>query len=663
MFLQYLFRRCWFILFISRGFVRDDVTDITTMKYLFITLTLLLFVCSANGQDTLRTYDKSVVVVVVDRVRTQASGVKVLTFDSSLIARYNDRNIGDLLASHSPIFVKNYGPGNLSTTTFRGGNAAHTAVIWGGLNINSSMNGIVDFNLLPTYLFDQVALQFGGGGTSWGSGAVSGAVLLDSKMKFNNGRSITAGSSIGAFGFRQTGVKAQWSSDSTIWNLGAYYTDSENNFTYQRSDTASKERMDHASFIQRGIKIDHSRKLRGKKGILSVRYWYHENFRDVPPTLNEQTSSAFQYDLTSRLAWQLQKEAFGGFLVIRQGWFLERINFKINDYRKIEHNVANTLISDIEFNRYLAKWKWHAGVNHTISMGNSKSYSGSPMINRISLFGGAIIKLSNRWEGSMNLRSELVNNQFAPLTFAVGSEYRVNPLLSFLVNASRVYRVPTFNDLYWNPGGNPELLTELGYTGDATTVLNIRPFRSKFKSKIEITVFTRLMKNQIIWLPQGAFWTPRNLMEVWSRGMETNWTLSFTNKNFSVLTGVGTNYTLAASMKPLSENDQSVDQQLMYVPMYSGNGNILICYKQFEFNYTLTYTGYRYISTDRYSYLNPYWLHSSFVSYAIEERNNMIIRLNGSLDNITNTTYQIVQGRPMPLRGFRIGASITCNNK
>jgi iron complex outermembrane receptor protein len=171
------------------------------------------------------------------------------------------------------------------------------------------------------------------------------------------------------------------------------------------------------------------------------------------------------------------------------------------------------------------------------------------------------------------------------------------------------------------------------------------------------------MKNQIIWLPQGAFWTPRNLMEVWSRGMETNWTLSYTNKNFSVLTGVGTNYTLAASMKPLSENDQSVDQQLMYVPMYSGNGNILIRYKQFEFNYTLTYTGYRYISTDRYSYLNPYWLHSSFVSYAIEERNNMIIRLNGSLDNITSTTYQIVQGRPMPLRGFRIGASITCNNK
>jgi vitamin B12 transporter len=624
---------------------------------------MLLLVCIAHGQDTLRQYDKSVVVVVIDRVRTQASGVKVLTFDSALISRYNDRNIGDLLAAHSPIFVKNYGPGNLSTTTFRGGNAAHTAVVWGGLNINSSMNGLVDLNLLPGFLFDYVALQFGGGGTSWGSGAVSGAVLLDSKLRFNTGRTITAGATVGAFGFRQTALKAQWSSDSTLWSVAAYYTDSENNFTYQRSDTTAKERMAHASYKQRGIKVDHSRKLPGKMGTLSVRYWYHENFRNIPPTLNEQTPSAFQYDLTSRLAWQWQKKVFGGFFVFRQGWFLERINYKINDYREIDHNVANTLISDVEFNRYLAKWKWHVGINQSLSAGKSESYSGNPLINRVSLFGGAIVKLTNRWEGSVNLRSELVNGKFAPLTFALGSEYRVNPLLSFLVNASRVYRVPTFNDLYWNPGGNPELMPESGYTGDATSVISLHPFQSKFQFKVEITVFTRLMKNQIIWLPQGSFWTPRNLMEVWSRGMETSWNLNYTKKKFFIQAGVGTNYTLATSMKPLSENDQSVDQQLIYVPMYSGNGNLLIRYRQFELNYTLSYTGYRYVSSDHYSYLNPYWLHNSFVSYVFEERNKMTIRLNGALDNITNTTYQIVQSRPMPLRGFRLGASITFNSK
>jgi outer membrane receptor protein involved in Fe transport len=99
------------------------------------------------------------------------------------------------------------------------------------------------------------------------------------------------------------------------------------------------------------------------------------------------------------------------------------------------------------------------------------------------------------------------------------------------------------------------------------------------------------------------------------------------------------------------------------VPMYSGNGNLLIRYRQFELNYTLSYTGYRYVSSDHYSYLNPYWLHNSFVSYVFEERNKMTIRLNGALDNITNTTYQIVQSRPMPLRGFRLGASITFNSK
>lgn len=48
------------------------------------------------------------------------AGKKIQQFDSLTKQNFNSANLGELLSVNSPVFIKNYGPGNLSTSSFRG---------------------------------------------------------------------------------------------------------------------------------------------------------------------------------------------------------------------------------------------------------------------------------------------------------------------------------------------------------------------------------------------------------------------------------------------------------------------------------------------------------------------------------------------------------------
>ncbi|MGV2480682.1 UNVERIFIED_CONTAM: TonB-dependent receptor, partial [Salmonella enterica subsp. enterica serovar Weltevreden] len=51
-----------------------------------------------------------------------------------------------------------------------------------------------------------------------------------------------------------------------------------------------------------------------------------------------------------------------------------------------------------------------------------------------------------------------------PFIPSIGAEWNVFGPWHWQAKASRLYRYPNFNDLYWNPGGNPNLNPENGYS-------------------------------------------------------------------------------------------------------------------------------------------------------------------------------------------------------
>ena len=293
-------------------------------------------------------------------------------------------------------------------------------------------------------------------------------------------------------------------------------------------------------------------------------------------------------------------------------------------------------------------------INNTLIGGQTNSYTNKyQQQNRTSLFASYKYSFNeDRLTGIASVRKEFVLNYKVPLTYSTGLNFKLLHCLYLQGNVNKVYRIPTLNDLYWSPGGNPNLKPEEGYSEDVGLNLNIAIKKIELKSNVN--VFKKNIDNWIMWLPQsGGIWSPINIAKVVSTGLESNSSFTFYISKTKVMLGVNTTYVVSTNQKVLNENDESIGKQLMYVPMYNGSTNLTLTYKKFYFNYNQTYTGYRYTSSDNYEYLHPYTLGNIQSNYKfILKKYEATISVQ--VNNIWNTTYQVVRQQAMPLRNFQL---------
>ena len=123
------------------------------------------------------------VIVSDSRLKRYTEGHKLKILRDSTLQR-NGVFLTSLLAFNSNIYFKENGFGMVSSPAFRGTNASHTAVVWNGININSQLNGQVDFNTINPFNYSSVAIRSGGGSVQFGSGAIGGSVHLNNDLRF-----------------------------------------------------------------------------------------------------------------------------------------------------------------------------------------------------------------------------------------------------------------------------------------------------------------------------------------------------------------------------------------------------------------------------------------------------------------------------------------------
>ena len=98
-----------------------------TLSVIFLTAILICSPVagqSSSIRDTIKIND----VVVRGRPMLKGSGFHIETIGKSVSEEYANLSVADILVAGSPFFMKSYGPGGLSTVSFRGGNASHTVL-------------------------------------------------------------------------------------------------------------------------------------------------------------------------------------------------------------------------------------------------------------------------------------------------------------------------------------------------------------------------------------------------------------------------------------------------------------------------------------------------------------------------------------------------------
>ncbi|MEO1253359.1 MAG: TonB-dependent receptor plug domain-containing protein, partial [Bacteroidota bacterium] len=179
----------------------------------------------------------SVVCVAQDSVRVLEEvdivGIDLSKFSSgTVLQKLEASSSGSLLdiGDNTTIHFKNYGNQQLSTIAFRGTSANHTNVIWNGLQVNSPTLGQTDFSVWPYFLTDQITIQYGGGSSLFGSGAIGGSVIIDNSVMRKDSL-LTLYNAYGSFGQYDGGLKFQYEiSDRLTIESKGFLSKIENNF-------------------------------------------------------------------------------------------------------------------------------------------------------------------------------------------------------------------------------------------------------------------------------------------------------------------------------------------------------------------------------------------------------------------------------------------------
>jgi iron complex outermembrane receptor protein len=591
------------------------------------------------------------------RVIYHNQGLKTEKLDSTFLANSLNLSAAEVLNRMSSVYIKSYGGSGLASSSFRGGSANHTAILWNGFNLQSPVTGMVDLSLLPAGLFNNMSLQYGGKSATWGSGAIGGALHLQSKSNFNDGTHVKLYTGIGSFNEKSMHVSANYSNLKFANSTKFYHNSSLHNFDYisYANEVQEKRKMPNASANQNTLMQENYFKIKENQ-LLETHLWLQENKREIPPTLFQQNNDAFQEDRALRLTASYHRYYKLWNLNARSAYFNEELKYKDSEFSKLSENKSQTFINEILLNKNIARHILTLGANNTYAKSNSIEFSVTqPVQNKVALFSSfQYLNKKSNLVAVASVRQEWVNTNQIPLTWSVGVDYYLNKWSKIKANAARVYRIPTINDLFWKEGGNQNLLPENGYAYEGGFMIMIPKNKKKYSLTVELTAFSREIENWIIWLPNGSFWSPQNLMHVWSRGSETNIDYQFNVKNFKLFSNFKTSYVLSENTASNLNSDASLNKQLIYVPLYTGQFNYGITYLKATLMLNHTYTGYRYTSSDHSEYLEPFFMHNINLSYKINFK-NVSVDIQFQVNNLLNTNYQVLAARPMPGINYRGG--------
>lgn len=621
-------------------------------------LSLLIAADFYAQTDTIKSSLPEISIVEM-KTKSIQSSKKIEKLDTQLVKSYQNNSLADLLSNHSILHIKSYGNGNIATSSMRGGNASHTAIVWNGLNIQNPMHGQYDLSLISAGLFNDVSLEYGGGSGLWGSGAIGGTIHLNNKAIFNKGYRQSLSFQVASFNTKRVFSSLHFSKSNFATNTKLYYQNSLNNYSF--TDTTDidnpNKKLNHADYTNKGLMQELYFKFKTNHHI-SVKLWYNNTQRNLPLFNSASVSKQSQMDENLKLNadYLFTKNLIQS--VVRVGYLSDVLNYSDSAISLFSNSKTYTYIIENDTKIKFVNHDINFGANATFYRFQNANYHTQKQLDKMALF--ALYQYSfwqDKIKYHVSVRKEFSTLFKIPFTGSSGILYHIAKPLNLRLNYTKSYRQPTLNDLYWNPGGNPNLKPEDSKEWEGGFVITKN--WNSLSVLFDFAYFNRHTLNWIIWLPGSSnFWTPRNIAEVYSRGTESKTQVSYKLNAWHFNIIVNTAYVLSTQQKSINENDQSLNQQLIYTPRYSGNGTFQVLYSnKISCTINQTYTGYRFTTTDNTSWLNPYDLLNVRLSY-LHELKLFSIESFGAINNILNKDYQVVAMRPMMKRNFEIGLTL-----
>ncbi len=631
----------------------------------YMAVLVLCMVCrSLCAQDTITL---NAVEVTADKYNMEVLKPLVMKkLDTLVLQSKSTSSLSDLLIQHSPVFIKTYGPGGTSTASFRGTTASHTLVLWNGFQLNAPSLGQVDFSTIPVFLADDVSLNWGSG-TSNNSGGLGGTVNIDNTHHFGDGFLLDLKQTYGSFNTLGSFVTVGNYGKKFSFRVKAYRNSSDNDFEYDNLATIPHQRMKqrNADFVDYGVMPEVSLLL--GNFVVTASSWNQWNNRNLPPIMpnvfnvnsEEWTRDNFSRNfLSAKYYWatgnvQLKSAAFVEnqryFLLTRNPVTDDTVTFINSENRAlILHQIAN-----LEQQLYQS-WTLKAKLQWDHEQVRSNNYSDLKRRNLLSAYAAVSGEPFDCAKLTLTARYDMTDGKSMGLFPTATFSYQLPfyKAVSFTLGYSHNYRNPSLNDLYWYPGGNPDLLPENGRTVDLAVKYGFQ--KGPFKFDLRTDGYFSNVKNWIQWMPTSyRFWVPENVAKVYARGIENHIDAAFVKNDWKVTLSGNYVFTVTTDESEKAYAQGTNGKQLIYIPRHHANFFLNTQWKTWNLSYTLEVTGRRSTSYNEQQFfaydLPSYVLHHVALGKQIKK-----FRIELRCNNLFDTDYQNVIWRAMPGRSFEV---------
>ena len=587
-------------------------------KLLFILLFYQVGTVYSNLDNNDTIYLKKVTV------KERLSPLKIYSFKVEGIV-----NTTNLLTSLPFISTKKYGINGVTTVSYNGLPSRFTTTKWEGIELNSVMSGDFNFSLLPLMPESKVVL-----------------CNNDEETPFNFNVYMPKTSFLHLSISNANNIKLNLNKPITLkkhkLKFMANYYYNQNRFNVLNEFTSP------VSIVTLPANISTGRVFGVKDNISMKKNWdidfaslYLYDYKHIIPPI-------FKSNSTEYLTYEIY-----GFKISSKNYFnnfQNKLSYSFTknflhyiDSAKTIYSHNNSLLSNI--NNLLSiilnnKVKLTLSTNLKSEKAISNNYESTVTRNSFLVLPGMTFTTKNTIL-KLNAGTFFATNKFFS-NYNFRLQQKIKKKFSIALLHNRFIKLPNLNDLYWYPGGTPNLSEE---------ILNSTTLQFKYGSSILLNFINSSVKNEILWLPSltGSYWEPVNVHLSYRKSV------SFTLRHSKI---VGKLKLSLLNTSTYTNAKDSSGKFLMFIPSLKNYTQLKFDFNKFSISVDYNYYGKRYITTDNTSMLPAFHLFNGYFSYSFKK-----IRLVFSIYNITNTNYAFIKSNPMPLRYSQVAVIYLFNNK
>ncbi|MEA4918298.1 TonB-dependent receptor plug domain-containing protein [Proteiniphilum sp.] len=617
-------------------------------------------------------------------------------------------SVADAIRYFSGVQLKDYGGiGGLKTVNVRSMGTHHVGVFYDGIQLGNAQNGQIDLGKFSLENIEEVSLYNGQKsnifqpGKDFGSSAT---VYLRSRTpRFGEGKNYNLRTTVkgGSFNLVNPSLLYEYKiNDNLSVSINGEYIKSSGKYKYRykRVFPNTREVMYDTTAVRENGDIYSTRWEAGLSGTIPKGYWrvksyFYDSERGIPGAIvnNKWKNSQRQWDRSFFTQGVFQKTLTPKYDIL--------INAKYAyDHMRYLNPDTTLMLIDNTFdqkeayisaaNRYSITNKWDAVLSTDFQYNTLTSdlagfvfpkrltslvaLASATDLGKVKIQGSILATFVRERINSGNTAADEGakaapdKKEFTPAFFL---SYKPFKTQNFNLRAfyKHIFRMPTFNDLYYTDIGNINLKPEYTYQYNVGFQYE-KDYSYKFIKQwhLQADAYYNEVTDKIVAVPKGSGqyrWMMMNLGYVEIRGVDMAASiLSEPVKDLMLNIRLTYTYQKAQDFTPRPGEilkRSTWGGQIYYIPWHNGSLIASIDYKNWLLNYSFIYVGERYHSPANIpaEYEQPWYTNDMTITRKLKYK-SVNLRLSAEINNIFSQDYDVVLNYPMPKRNYKLALTV-----